>query len=154
MQDRIPSRISAYTCSFHDEHDHRGRHAREKLRHLMRDRLGFSSLISLLMTLAGSYRSGRQDSVRRAWIAHAARYGRRGAIFCASAPRVSLSLDPANFTNGVQNPYFPLLRGMTWVYRQDTRDGVELATVEVTLDPKIITDFGVTTFVVTDRVYL
>ena len=65
---------------------------------------------------------------------------------------ISIPFDASNFTEGVQNNYFPLLPGAIYSYRQDTPDGVETDTVEVTHSTKVIA--GVTTFVVHDRVYL
>jgi len=66
--------------------------------------------------------------------------------------RIALPFVSANFVGGVQNPYFPLVPGTTYSYRQETPDGVETNEVEVTHDTKVI--LGVTTAVVHDRVFL
>jgi hypothetical protein len=65
---------------------------------------------------------------------------------------IALPFDPANFTRGVQNPYFPLAIGTVWSYRQETPEGVETNVVEVTGETKLI--LGVTTTVIHDQVFL
>jgi hypothetical protein len=56
--------------------------------------------------------------------------------------------DPANFVAGVNNPYFPLPVGRTWIY-EGTKDGQpQTDTVTVTADTKVI--LGVTATVVSD----
>ena len=76
----------------------------------------------------------------------------RAGITDQNETRIALPFASANFVNGVQNPYFPLVPGTTFSYRQETPDGVETNTVEVTHDTKVI--LGVTTFVVHDQVFL
>src|SRR5262249_3610093 len=49
-------------------------------------------------------------------------------------------IDPANFVTIIDNPYMPLTPGTTYVYK--TTDGVEVNTVEVTQNVKVI--LGVT----------
>jgi len=66
--------------------------------------------------------------------------------------RIEIPFDQANFIGGVQNPYFPLVPGTIYTYRQETPDGVEINTVEVTHDTKTI--LGVTVTVVHDQVFL
>jgi len=60
------------------------------------------------------------------------------------------SLDPANFTITVDNPYFPLAVGSRWVYEQQTADGLERIVVTVTDQTRAV--LGVTTAVVRDTV--
>ena len=66
--------------------------------------------------------------------------------------RIEIPFVPANFVGGVQNPYFPLVPGTIYTYRQETPEGVEINTVEVTHDTKTI--LGVTVTVVHDQVFL
>jgi len=66
--------------------------------------------------------------------------------------RVEIPFDAANFVGAVQNPFLPLVPGTILTYRQETPDGVETNTVEVTHDTKTI--LGVTTYVVHDQVFL
>ena len=61
----------------------------------------------------------------------------------AYAPNV----DPADFSTTIDNPYFPLAPGTTYVFE----GGTERNEVEVTHDTKVIS--GVTTVVVHDRVW-
>jgi hypothetical protein len=70
----------------------------------------------------------------------------------ANAARITIPFHSADFVGGVQNTYFPLIPGTILSYRQETRDGVETNTVEVTHDTKAI--LGVTTYVVHDQVFL
>jgi len=58
-------------------------------------------------------------------------------------------LDPANFTTTIDNPYFPLPVGRTWVYR-GTKDGqTQEDRVTVTNQTKLVAE-GITARVVTD----
>lgn len=59
---------------------------------------------------------------------------------------------PASFAATVDNPYFPLPRGATWVYRMHTDEGVEEDTVHVTGRTRDVA--GVQAAVVHDRVRL
>lgn len=59
-------------------------------------------------------------------------------------------IDPANFVNGVDNPYFPLTVGATYIYEADTEDGKEVIVVTVTNDTKVI--MGITCVIVRDTV--
>jgi len=61
-------------------------------------------------------------------------------------------IDPANFVEGIDNPWLPYLPGTTWVYEGETEDGLERIVVEVTGDTREI--MGVECTVVRDRVYL
>ena len=72
----------------------------------------------------------------------------------ANATRViTIPFNSANFQGGVQNTYFPLVHGARWTYRQETPDGVETDTVDVTQDINKTIE-NVQVFVVRDRVYL
>src|SRR5438105_12844008 len=58
-------------------------------------------------------------------------------------------LDPANFTTTIDNPYFPLPVGRTWVY-QGVKDGqTQEDRVTVTNQTKVVAE-GITARVVTD----
>jgi hypothetical protein len=59
-------------------------------------------------------------------------------------------IDPANFVERVDNPYFPLEPGTTFVFEGETEDGVERVEDYVTRDTKEI--LGVTCVVLRDRV--
>jgi hypothetical protein len=61
-------------------------------------------------------------------------------------------IDPENFVDGVDNPYFPLTPGTTFVYEGDTEEGTEHIEVEVTDDTKEI--LGVECVVVRDTVWV
>src|SRR5262249_52396744 len=55
-----------------------------------------------------------------------------------SSPAPQLALDPANFVTVVDNPYFPLPVGRTWVY-EGIKDGqTQIDTVIVTSQTKTI----------------
>jgi hypothetical protein len=60
------------------------------------------------------------------------------------------SIDPAGFTTEIDNKYFPLKPGTTFVYRGKTADATEGDTVKVTSDTKTI--MGVECVIVDDRV--
>ncbi len=71
----------------------------------------------------------------------------------ASAVRtITIPFDANDFKNGVANVYFPLATGTKWTYRQETPEGVETNSVEVTQDSKTI--LGVNVAVVHDAVFL
>jgi len=61
-------------------------------------------------------------------------------------------IDPANFVEGVDNPYFPFMPGTTFVYEGDTEAGREHIEVSVLPDTKIV--LGVTCVVVRDTVWV
>lgn len=61
-------------------------------------------------------------------------------------------IDPENFVDGVENAYFPLVPGTTFVYLSDTPQGIERDEVVVTHDTKPI--LGVKCTVVRDTVTL
>ena len=61
-------------------------------------------------------------------------------------------IDPANFIKGIDNPYFPLKPGTTFVYEGKTEKGNEHNETNVTSETKVI--LGVTCVVVSDTVTL
>jgi hypothetical protein len=68
----------------------------------------------------------------------------------AAAPPHQIGFDPANFVSQVDNPYFPLKPGTTWVY-EGTREGrAQRAVVTVTSATKTI--LGVQCLVIQDDV--
>ena len=64
----------------------------------------------------------------------------------AYAPQIN----PADFTTKIDNKYFPLEPGTTFVYRGETEDATEGDTVRVTSETKNV--MGVECVVVDDRV--
>jgi len=61
----------------------------------------------------------------------------------------AVTLDPANFTTTIDNPYFPLAPGSRWVYRATTPDG-EVQRIVVTVTRRTRTVAGVKVRVVHD----
>jgi hypothetical protein len=59
---------------------------------------------------------------------------------------------PADFVEGIDNPFLPYAAGTTWIYEGETEEGLERIVVEVTGDTREIMDVECT--VVRDRVYL
>jgi hypothetical protein len=62
----------------------------------------------------------------------------------------SPNIDPANFVTVIDNPYFPLTLGRTWIYEGDGPEGFEHIEVNVTDETREI--MGVTVTVVRDTV--
>jgi hypothetical protein len=60
------------------------------------------------------------------------------------------TIDPVNFVEGVDNPYFPLTPGTVWVSKGESEGEPEVVTVRVTHETKEI--MGVTCVVVRDTV--
>jgi hypothetical protein len=58
------------------------------------------------------------------------------------------TIDPANFSNVITNQYLPMTPGTIYTYDNETPDGAETVTVEVTEQTKVI--MGVTCIVVHD----
>src|SRR5258705_13011738 len=105
--------------------------------------------LTMALTLLGATSCSR-DSVQNTLAP-----GTGAAQLAASASAVrtiTIPFDANNFKNGVENIYFPLPPGTKWAYRQETPEGVETDTVEVTRDNKTI--LGVKVAVVRDQVYL
>jgi hypothetical protein len=63
----------------------------------------------------------------------------------------SLQLDPGNFVSVIDNPYFPLEPGTTFIYRGESEGTSTRDVMEVTYDTKVI--LGVTTTVVHDQAF-
>jgi len=64
-----------------------------------------------------------------------------------------VTLDPANFSTTVDNPYWPMTPGTRWTYRETGPDGDELTVVVVvTFETRKIAN-GITARVVRDTVY-
>ena len=61
-------------------------------------------------------------------------------------------IDPKNFVDEIDNPYFPLAPGTTFVYEGPTADGLEHEEFAVTHDTRTI--LGVACVVVHDRVFI
>ncbi|MBZ0318283.1 MAG: hypothetical protein K8L91_17830 [Anaerolineae bacterium] len=64
----------------------------------------------------------------------------------------SPNIDPANFVQGVDNPYFPLVPGTAWVYEGETEDGLERIEVKVLDETRVV--MGITCVIVQDTVWL
>ncbi len=62
------------------------------------------------------------------------------------------TIDPANFVQGVDNPYFPLVPGTAWVYEGETEDGLERIEVKVLDETREV--MGITCVIVQDTVWL
>jgi len=76
-----------------------------------------------------------------------------GLVACTSTDGAyNPVIDPANFLAKIDNQYYSLIPGTTFVYRSDTEDGIERNEVIVTDETRIV--LGVTTTVVWDRVWL
>jgi hypothetical protein len=61
------------------------------------------------------------------------------------------AIDPTKFTTTIDNPYFPLVPGTTFVYEAMTDEGLERVEFEVTHDTRVI--LGVTCVEVHDRAF-
>jgi hypothetical protein len=61
-------------------------------------------------------------------------------------------IDPSNFVKEVDNPYFPLEPGTTWVYEGQTEEGPERVEVTVLQETKRV--MGVECVILRDRVWL
>ena len=69
-----------------------------------------------------------------------------------SAQSYNPTIDPANFSIEVNNPYFKLTPGTTYTYKSKQEEGIEINKVTVTDITKKV--MGVTTRVVWDRVWI
>lgn len=63
-----------------------------------------------------------------------------------------VNITPADFVEEVDNPYFPLPVGATYVYRSITEEAIERIEVEVLPESRMV--MGIRATVVLDRVYL
>jgi len=70
----------------------------------------------------------------------------------AYAQDYSPEINPSDFTDQIDNPYFSLTPGTTFSYQGETDEGTEVIKVMVTDQTKKV--MGVTTLVVWDRVWL
>ncbi len=61
-------------------------------------------------------------------------------------------IDAANFVQGVDNPYFPLVPGTAWVYEGETEDGLERIEVKMLDETREV--MGITCVIVQDTVWL
>jgi len=68
-----------------------------------------------------------------------------------AAAKPEVQVDPGNFVSYVDNPYFPLVPGTTYIYRGETEGVPTRDVMTVTNDTKVI--LGVTTIVVHDQAY-
>jgi len=68
----------------------------------------------------------------------------------ATPAAYSPTIDPANFTQVIDNPWMPLAPGAHWIYQGTSEDGPETDEVTVTSDTKVI--MGVTCVAVHDVV--
>ncbi len=74
------------------------------------------------------------------------------SLMSVAAQDTSVEIDPANFVEIVDNPYFPRLPGMRWVYEEQTSDGLERIELEVLAEKREV--MGVQTTVMRDTVSL
>jgi len=75
-----------------------------------------------------------------------------GCVQPQPSSEYTVVIQPADFVDVVNNPYFPLIPGSRYVYKSDTDEGVERIEVEVLFETKEI--MGISATVVRDRVYL
>ena len=61
-------------------------------------------------------------------------------------------IDPADFVDVINNPYFPITPGAKYIYEGETEDGLERIEVEILAETRDV--MGVTTTVIRDTVYL
>jgi hypothetical protein len=63
-----------------------------------------------------------------------------------------VTVEPADLSNNVTNPFLPMPMGASWTIQAMTEDGLERTEVEVTTDTRTV--WGVDVLVVRDTVYL
>ena len=78
------------------------------------------------------------------------------ALFTSSAAlarTVTIPFSASNFSDplDIDNPYFPLIPGTTWIYKAETVDGCEVVRTHVTNDTKVLA--GVTVRVLHDQAF-
>lgn len=64
----------------------------------------------------------------------------------------TVDIDPANFVAVIDNPYFPRIPGMRWVYEGETADGLERNEIEILTDTRSV--MGVQVTIMRDTVYV
>ena len=69
-----------------------------------------------------------------------------------SSAAYTVNVNPADFVDGVDNPYFPLIPGSKYVYESKTKDGLERIEIEVLRGTRKV--LGITATVLHDIVYL
>jgi hypothetical protein len=74
------------------------------------------------------------------------------SVFQSDTVKYDPVINPEDFVSQVDNPYYPLVRGTTFVYEGVSEDGNETNEVAVTNQTKVI--MGVSCVVVWDRVWL
>jgi len=87
-------------------------------------------------------RQAKADSKDALMTCKEQRHLRRAACARLGAARYDPPIDPANFVATIDNPFFPLMPGTTFVYEGQTADGFEHVEFAVTHDTKVI--LGVT----------
>jgi hypothetical protein len=100
-----------------------------------------------LLVLAACGGSGAADPAARSGSVATAPDG--AAALPQGGERVEL--DPADFVARIDNPYWPMIPGTTWVYRETDRDGT-VQRVEVTVTDRTKTILGIEATVVHDVV--
>jgi hypothetical protein len=68
------------------------------------------------------------------------------------AQTYTFDLKPADFVEGVDNPYFPLVPGTKWIYEGQSKDGLERIEVEVQTETREV--MGITATIVRDTVHV
>jgi len=96
----------------------------------MKARLGLPALIVTLALLAGCSQASEPTA---------------GSVY-------SVDLSPDDFVGAVDNPYFPLTPGATYVYEATTGEGLEHTEIEILFDTRQV--MGVRATVVRDTVTL
>lgn len=64
----------------------------------------------------------------------------------------SVDIDPANFVESIDNPYYPREVGMRWVYEGQTMEGLERVEIEILSETREV--MGVQTTIMRDTVYI
>jgi hypothetical protein len=75
-----------------------------------------------------------------------------GLLIWSSNKQYDPTIDPADFSTDITNPYFTLPVGKKTIYEAETEDGVERIEIEIEKQTKQV--MGVTTVIYRDRVYL
>ena len=69
-----------------------------------------------------------------------------------STQEYTVNIDPADFADVIDNPYFPLAPGTKYVYEGKTADGLERVEVEILRETREV--MGITATIMRDTVYL